>query len=147
MRVSFLIITSIILVPGHCLGAAALGLNQITSQKDSRVIDLLPSPNDQETRKIRSANEWHNPYVMVCRDGYELILHDQPRTQAILNLDELEKALLKMPLERWPLGRVVAVQETGLRSPGDHTKIELSLKAVIRMLGSHKVRVDRWPSG
>jgi hypothetical protein len=147
MRVSFLIITSILLVAGHCLGAAPLGLNQTTSQKDSRVIDLLPFPNDQEIRKIRSANEWHNPYVMVCRDGYQLILHDGPRTQVILNLDELEQALLKLPLERWPLGRVVAVQETGLRSPGDHTKIELSLKAVIRMLGSHKVRVDRWPSG
>jgi hypothetical protein len=84
---------------------------------------------------------------MVCRDGYELILHDQPRSQVLLSLDQLEKALLKMPLERWPLGKVVAVQESGLRSPGDDTKIGLNLKAVIRMLGSHKVRADRWPSG
>jgi hypothetical protein len=147
MRVSFRIITSIILVLGHCPGIAALGLNQTTSQKDSRVTNLLPLPNDQEIRKIRTANQWHNPYVMVCRDGYELILHDQPRSQVVLSLDELEKALLKVPLERWPLGRVVAVQEIGLRSPGDHTNIGLNLKAVIRMLGSHKVRVDRRPSG
>jgi hypothetical protein len=145
MRVSFSIIALVLILSACSETAVSSRLTQAKSP--TRVIDSLPAPDDQEIRKIRSADEWHNPYVIVCRDGYELILHDQARSQVLLSLDELEKALVKMPLERWPLGKVVAVQEIGLRSPGDDTKIGLNLKAVIRMLGSHKVRVDRWPSG
>lgn len=81
-------------------------------------------------------------------DGYELILRDQPRSQVLLNVNELEHSLLKMPLERWPLGRVVAVSESGLRSPGDDAKIAGNLKTLKRMLDPHKLWiVDQWPSG
>jgi hypothetical protein len=85
---------------------------------------------------------------MVDSDGYELILHDQPRTAIGMSLCDVEKALLKLPLERWPLGRVVAVQENGLRNPGDNEKIAKNLEELKRMLRSHKLRVnDLWPSG
>ena len=147
MRVSFWIISSLVLVLGGCSGTtASSNVNQTKSQRDTRVIDSLPVPNDEEIRKIQTADQWHNPYVIVHRDGYELILHDQPRTQELLNLDEVERTLLKIPHERWPLGKVVAVQENVLRSPGDDTKIASNLKALKRMLESHKVRVDQWPS-
>lgn len=146
MRISICIITLLALVPWQRPVTVASILNQTKSQNDTKVIDSLPPPNDEEIRKIQTGNQWHNPYVIVCSDGYELILYDQPRARG-LSLDELEKTLLRMPRERWPLGKVVAVQEIGLRSPGDDTKIAFNLKVVMRMLGSHKVRVDRWPSG
>src|SRR5260370_8932456 len=110
MRVSFWIITSVVLFLGHWSGTAiSSSLTQTKSQKDTRVIDSLPVPNDDEIRKILTADQWHNPYVMVDRDGFELILHEQPRSQVLLNLDDLERTLLNMPLERWPLGTVVPV--------------------------------------
>ncbi len=147
MRISFWIITSVVVVLGYWSGVAtSSSLTQTKSQKDSRVIDSLPAPNDDEIRKIRTADQWHNPFVVVHRDGYELILHDQPRSQALLNLDELERTLRKMPVERWPLGKVIAVEEIALRSSGDDAKIASNLKALKRMLESHKVRVDQWPS-
>ena len=140
-------ITWFVLVIGNCSGTGTYSnLNQAKSQKDTRVIDSLLAPNQKEIRKIRTADQWHNPYVIMHSDGYELILHDQARGQALLTLDELEDALLKMPLDRWPLGRVVAAQEIGLRSRGDDTKIAASLKALKRMLESHKVRVVQWPT-
>ena len=80
--------------------ATCLSLNQTKSQSDTRLIDSLPAPNDKEISKIRTANQWHNPFVMVNGDGYELILHGQPRGQKLVTLDELEQALLKLPLER-----------------------------------------------
>jgi hypothetical protein len=147
MRVSFWIISLIVLVLGFWPGTpASSSSTQTKSQKDTRVIDSLAAPNDDEIRKIRTADQWHNPLVMVHRDGYELILHNQPRSQVLLNLNELEHSLLKMPLERWRLGRVVAVSENGLRSPGDDAKIASNLKALKRMLESHKLRTDQWPS-
>jgi hypothetical protein len=146
MKVSFSII-ALVLIVAACSGTAMPSrLTQTKSQKDTRVIDSLPTPDYQEIRKIRTGDAWHNPYVIVDRDGYELILHNQPRRDLHLSLDDLEQTLLKVPLEQWPLGKVVAVQETGLRSPGDNAKIASNLKAVKRMLESHKLRVDLWPS-
>jgi len=82
----------------------------------------------------------------VLRDGYELILHDQKRNQTPLTLEQLEESLLKMPRERWPLGRVIAVSEIDLRSAGDDAKITANLKSLVRMVESHQLRVDQWPS-
>jgi hypothetical protein len=58
----------------------------------------------------------------------------------LLSLDKLEETLLKMPVTRWPLGKVVAVSENGVRAPGDDMKIASNLSALKRMLESHKVR-------
>ena len=149
MRVSFWIISLVVLVLGYWPDTVTSSSStQTQSQKDTRVIDSLPAPDDDEIRKIRTADQWHNPFVIVHGDGYELVLHDQPRSQALLNLNELEHSLLKMPLELWSLGRVVGVSESGLRSPGDDAKIASNLKALKRMLESHKLRIDhQWPSG
>jgi hypothetical protein len=54
--------------------------------------------------------------------------------------------LLGLPTARWPLGRVVAGSEIAIRSGGDDEKIARNLKALKRMLHSHKVRFDLWPS-
>jgi hypothetical protein len=73
-------------------------------------------------------------------------LRPDPRTTERLNLSELEEALLKLPRARWPLGRVVAVEENPLRSKGDDERIAEGLKELKKMLESHKLRVDLWPS-
>jgi hypothetical protein len=146
MRIPFRIISLVLLVPGYGPGTAApSSLIQIKSQTDTRVIDSLPAPHDDVIRQIRAADEWHNPFIIVHRDGYELILHNQPRSQQSLTLEELEQSLLRLPLEWWPLGKVIAASESGLRSPGDDAKIASNLKALKRMLKSHKLRIDQWP--
>jgi len=75
-----------------------------------------------------------------------LILHPDPRKTGRLNLTELEEALLRLPRARWPLGRVLAVAENSLRSKGDDEEIARGLKELKKLLESHKVRVDLWPS-
>ncbi len=52
------------------------------------------SPRLKTTRSVRfhDAEQWHNPFVVVNRDGYELILRPDPRTTERLNLSELEWA-------------------------------------------------------
>jgi len=109
-------------------------------------LDIVPKPDDDAIRQIHDAEQWHNPFVVVHRDGYELILRPDPRTTERLNLYELEEALLKLQHARWPLGRVVAVVENSLRSKGDDERIAEGLKELKKMLESHKLRVDLWPS-
>jgi hypothetical protein len=140
------VVISLLLLLSHYSAAAGqVTLDQTKSHRDSAVIDSLPPPNDAEIRKIRDAQEWPNPYVIVYADVYELVLHDQKRGSARLTLNELENALLDLPLKRWPLGKVVAIQQSGLRSAGDDSKIASSLQAVKRMLESYKLRIEQWP--
>jgi hypothetical protein len=123
-----------------------VALGQADSKNQTHVLDSVPEPNDEEIRKIRTAEDWHNPYVMVYRDNFELILPDRARTPERLLLAELEKSLLDLPVTRWPVGRVVAVQEIAIRSAGDDEKIAKNIRALKRMLQAHKVRVDLWPT-
>jgi hypothetical protein len=123
-----------------------VAFGQADSKKATHILDSVPEPRDEEIRKIRTATDWHNPYVMAYRDSFELILDDRPRTSERVPLVEIEKSLLDLPLARWPLGRVVAVQETAIRSAGDGEKIAENIEALMRMLRSHKVRGDLWPT-
>ena len=146
MKVSFSIITLVLVLGASYATAQTSRLVQTEPQKDTRVIDSLPVPDDEQIRKVRTGDEWHNPYVIVHSDGYELILRDQPRRFVHISLRDLEQILLKTAVQQWPLGKVVALQESGLRSPGDDSKIASNLKAVKRMLESYELRVDLWPS-
>jgi len=116
------------------------------SKRQTHVLDSVPGPRDEAIRKIRTPKDWHNPYVMIYRDSFELILHDRPRTSERIQLAKLEKSLLDLSLERWPLGRVVAVQEIAIRSGRDDEKIARNMAALKRMLQAHKIRVDLWPT-
>jgi hypothetical protein len=127
-------------------GAPILGPGNAQRPVETKVqrseLDMVPNPDDGAIRQIHDAEQWRNPFVVVNRDGYELILHPDPRTTERLNLTELEEALLKLSRARWPLGRVVAVAENSLRSNGDDEEIAKGLKELKKMLESHKVRVD-----
>src|SRR5882762_811869 len=150
MRVTRLwIMLSFVLSASICsmrLIHSQVALGQADSKKQTRVLDSVPEHRDEEIRKIRTAEEWHNPYVMVYRDSFELVLHVRARSPERLLLAELEKSLLDLPLTRWPLGRVVAVQEIAIRAAGDDEKIAENIRALKRMLQAHKVRVDLWPT-
>ena len=118
-----------------------------TSQKEANTLDRGPVPKMEEIRRIRRT-DWPNPFVIVNSDYFDLILYvDGRRVQEQLKLSDLEKALTELGLERWPLGRVVVVQESGLRNPGDNEKISEKGKEVKHMLELHKVMIELWPSG
>jgi hypothetical protein len=102
----------------------------------------------EEIRRIRTAADWPNPIVIVNSDSFYLLLFvDGQRVQEESNLADLEKRLNELELDRWTLGRVVAVQENGLRSPGDNEQISERAKEVKQMLELHNVLIELWPSG
>jgi hypothetical protein len=139
----------LLIVLGLVVGIGGCGENlqrpQETRAQRSE-LDMVPEPDANAIRQIHDAEKWHNPFVVVHRDGYELIWRPDPRTMERLNLSELEEALLKLPRARWPLGRVVAVAENSIVSKGDDERIAEGLKELKKMLESHKLRVDLWPA-
>ena len=101
----------------------------------------------EEIRRIGREN-WPNPIVIVNANTFYLILgFNGERVEEELNLADLEKMLKELKLDRWLLGRVVVVEENGLRSPGDNEKISEKAKEVKQMLELHKVMIELWPSG
>ena len=121
--------------------------NRKTSKQDTNTLEEIPDPKIEEIRRIRRV-DWPNPVVVVNADSFYLInFIDGERVQKELNLADLEKTLKELKLDRWSLGRVVAVQENGLRSPGDNEKIFEKSKEVKHMLELHKVMIELWPSG
>ena len=122
--------------------------NQNTAKKDTNTLESIPEPKMEEIRRTRTAEDWPNPIVLVNSDSFYLVLLvEGKRVQAELDLANLEKKLKELKLDRWPLGRVVAVEENGLRSPGDNEKISEKAKEVKQMLELHKVMIELWPSG
>ena len=122
--------------------------NQNTAKKDTNTLESIPEPKMEEIRRTRTAEDWPNPIVLVNSDSFYLVLQvDGKRVQAELDLANLEKKLKDLKLDRWPLGRVVAVEENGLRNPGDNEKISEKAKEVKQMLELNKVMIELWPSG
>jgi len=54
--------------------------------------------------------------------------------------------LEKLPPIAWPYGLVVAVQENGLRNPGDDVSIKRNREELVRLLEKAGIKVDLWPS-
>jgi len=122
--------------------------NQKVSKKDTNTVEGIADLKIEEIRRIRTAEDWPNPIVVVNSDSFYLITFvDGERVQEELNLADLEKTLKELKLDRWPLGRVVAVQENGLTSPGDNEKISEKAKEIKQMLELYKVMIELWPSG
>jgi len=109
-------------------------------------LDRVSAPRDAEIRTIRDAKDWTNPFIVVCPEGYELILHGVPRNEKRLTAKDLEATLSSLPVSRWPLGKVIAAQNTGLKSIGTDVPIRENRKALEVMLKRLRVRVDWWPS-
>lgn len=59
---------------------------------------------------------------------------------------EVVTYLEELPSIAWPYGLVVAVQENGVRAPGDGVRIERNKEELLRILEKAGVKVDLWPS-
>jgi hypothetical protein len=124
--------------------SSQVGNSQTKSKKQSNLA-TVPDPKDAEIRRLRSAEDWPNPYIVVYSGGFELVVGHRGEAIRKARVTEIEEVLLRLPLSRWPLGRVIAVTEIGLRNPGE--TLTKQREEMERMLSKHKVRVELWPSG
>src|SRR6267142_1798970 len=93
---------------------------------------------------VQDAKDWKNPYLIVRRDGIEIIgvtAVGQP-----IPVDSVPGVLKGLPDSAWPYGLVVAVQDIGLVSEGDPPRIEANRKRLLMLLKKLGIAVDLWPS-
>lgn len=117
--------------------------NSALTELDSRI-----PPDDSGTYKsVQDASDWQNPYLVIQRDGVALkCLAISKKEWQIILPEELAKRLIELPVEAWPYGRVIAVQEIAIRSRNDDRDIAANKAKVEMVLKALGVRFNGWPS-
>ena len=132
------------------IGAASAltGTMQSGSVQSGRLNPRIGPAAPDRYKSIRDAKDWENPYLVIRRDGIEVIAKGLASSRKTVAAADLEHTLIELPLTAWPYGRVVAVQEVGIRAAdrSDDKLIADNLEAALAILKKIKATVDRWLS-
>jgi hypothetical protein len=132
------------------IGAASplAGPMQSGSVQTGRLDPRIGAAAPQRYKSIRDAKDWENPYLVIRRDGIEVIVKRLPSGRQTVAVADLERTLIGLPVTAWPYGRVAAVQENSIRAGdrSDDKPIADNLEAALAILKKLDVRVDRWAS-
>jgi hypothetical protein len=111
-----------------------------TETLDSRIGPAVAS----KYRGIRDAKDWLNPYLAVCPRGVDLTVASV-KHKSLVSIPDLRAALIKLPMDAWPYGRIVGLQECSIGTPGDEQARRQRLGAVEDVLKALGLQVSRWP--
>lgn len=76
----------------------------------------IAAADERRVETARSTGPWRNPSLVIGADGVDLIAQGVPSGRATVAVADLRRTLVNLPIEAWPLGRVAAVQDNGLRA-------------------------------
>ncbi len=104
--------------------------------------------NPQRYKSIHDAQDWENPYLVIRRDGIEVIAKASPSGQQIVASTDLQRTLIQLPLSAWPYGRVVGMSDIGIVEPDgrDEQPINENREAALAILKALQITVERWPT-
>src|ERR1700722_5643487 len=122
------------------IASTPVGWTQTLPSLQSRI----PNPHPKKYQAIRDAADWKNPYLIVRRDGVEII--GRMAVEHSIPVDSVPGALKELPESAWPYGLVVVVQDNGIVSPGDPARIKANRKTLLALLKKFDVAVELWPS-
>jgi hypothetical protein len=106
----------------------------------------IPGAAQEKITSIRGAGDWENPYFVIKTDGVAVTLRAISQEYESVPIDELAIRVSRLPLAAWPYGRVVAVQEIGIRSGNDTAVIARNRASVEKILRSLGLTINWWPS-
>ncbi len=102
---------------------------------------LTTSCKHEKYDSIRDATDWKNPFLIIEGNGVEVLVPDD---RAHLTMDKLQDYLFNLPDRYWPYGKIVAVQEAGLRSGNDDELILQNKAQTIQILKSLGIKIKFW---
>jgi hypothetical protein len=122
------------------VASTPVGWTQTLQSLQSRI----PKPNPKKYHAVQVATDWKNPYLVVRRDGIEII--GMMAVGHSIPVDSVPGILKELSDSAWPYGLVVAVQDIGIVSPGDPARVKANRKALLTLLKKLGIAVDLWPS-
>lgn len=103
----------------------------------------IPKPDANKYRAVQNAKEWKNPYLIVRRNGVEIV--GNTAVGQAIPVDSVPEALRGLPDSAWPYGLVVAIQDIGVRSAEDSRGIDINRKRLQVLLKKLAIAVEFWP--
>jgi hypothetical protein len=131
---------------------ALVSCSQPTSKQgvaDSGTFTLksrVPPADPNKYRSVSDARSWQNPYLTVQSNGIDARPISPATEASTMSPSDTLAYLEKLPSIAWPYGLVVAVQENGLRAPGDDARIKRNREELVRLLEKAGIKVELWPS-
>ena len=125
--------------------AALPALSQIQSS-NQQLTPQIGSAVPERYGAVRDAKDWLNPYLQVCAGGIDLTVHSVKRKSSVA-IRDLRDTLVKLPVEGWPYGRIVALQDCSLGVPGDAEASRQRIVEIDAVLNKALgLQVSRWPA-
>jgi len=120
---------------------------QRPSVQDPGLNQRIGAPAPRRYANIRDAKDWNNPYLVIRADGIEVTSKQIASGRKIIAAADLEQTLLGLPVAAWPYGRVVALEENGVKAPdhNDDASVAQNLTTAVAILKKLDVAVKRWP--
>ncbi len=87
-----------------------------------------------------------HPYLVIGADGIGIFSKAVPKGRKTVPVADLRRTLLSLPVDAWPYGRVIAIQEAGIRSGDDAKVIEQSKGKAEQVIKGLRVKLEWWPS-
>jgi len=121
---------------------AASGIGCTQSRQPLR--QRIPNAEPAKYRQVRDGKDWKNPYLVVRRDGVEII--GVTSAEPAVPVDLVEGELERLPRSAWPYGLVVAVQDVGIMGAGDQPRVLANREKLLAVLKRAGIAVELWPS-
>jgi hypothetical protein len=117
-------------------------------QSESGLSPQIQPANLSVYKTVLDAKNWANPYLIVRADGIEIISKTLKPNRQTVPVNQLKGVLLSLPTSAWSYGRVVALQQVGVRSgaAAEDKLIEQNQSKAMQILKSLKVKAELWPS-
>jgi hypothetical protein len=122
------------------------GVQQSSLAEKGQLDARLGPPAAERYRAIRYGQDWLNPYLSVCPQGVVLSVRSVGRETQTIKIEELQQTLRELPVQGWPYGRIVALQDCSIGIPGDEEAQQQRMRDVQAVLGNLKLEVSLWPS-
>jgi hypothetical protein len=122
-----------------------LSLQTTADTATSTLRNRIPPADPTKYRSVADAREWQNPYLTVQAKGIDARPISAATETATMLPADVVGYLEKLPSIAWPYGLVVAVQENGLRAPGDDARIKRNRGELVRLLEKAGVKAELWP--
>ena len=125
-------------------------------------LDLIPPPSKNRYKTIRTLDSWENPYLTVQGDmltlhitrpdanpstiGLGTIMRPTAARRETINVApaDLAAALIAIPNDAWPYGRVMAVEEAHNTPIKARPNVRRNLEATMATLTDLGIVVDEW---
>jgi hypothetical protein len=137
-------LTAALLIVGVVVAGAGIQARQTATERP-RLDPAIGPPILERYESIRDAQDWLNPYLSVCPHGVLLDVRSVGRVDETVSPDTLRTVLLDLPVSAWPYGRIVALQDCSLGSPGDEDDRKRRMLEVESVLETLGLDTSRWP--